>query len=253
MTQRDKTNSALPRMFLVPGRSVLPLAFTLSLVMSACTSFTRAGPPLQIQPTSTKITLVTPTATETFVPSLTIEMTSSPVATPTEDPNSLTYKNEAGQTVTVQLGKHEHTNKKGEVHELIEVPDENAWVKYYADRLPWVSGGTDPRPLLEGLGTSDDLHALLKQFDVDWPPKQTKNPHTWIGAHPTESHGLPYMVIFVTDLDGGTLAVGRQEDGTLLPLFIDVPTDILDKNLLTTYDGQARSYDYLLELASQHQ
>lgn len=161
--------------------------------------------------------------------------------------NTLTYKNYEGQEVTVELATYQYTNAAGEVIEVEQPPDQLACLKYLADRSRWYPRVSDQAQLNRSMGQDESLHELLAEYDIPWPPEDR---NTWIMAYPL-SGGHPFMTVFVTGWEGGTLAVGQEEDGTYFPVFCEVAPDKFSRK--ADIDSAALEYQYLQELAVEHQ
>lgn len=222
------------------------LSLCLCVSIAACIPSTALP---TITPTVTPAQTVAPTASETLLPSPTVEMTSSPVATPTEDPNKFTYKNADQVEVTVDLTTHEHINPDGSKEEWVEVPDIFALFKYTADRMKWYPVGTDYSAL--GAIVNDGPNGIRETYPkwgLGYPPPRESKPGST--AYPSRSSPAA-MYLTVIGIDGGTVVWGEMPDGTYGYVFIKVdPDDVLLTVMSVNPDYDP--LDYLNELAAQH-
>lgn len=227
-------------------KKILPLLALAVLFANACTAqTTQTEPPLPtatIQPTFTEDP--TPTTTQTITPTATASGDDEPTPLPA---NVLTYKNAAGEIVSVELPMYQYTNKAGEVVEIVQTPDQMACLKLLADRSQWYPAETDQAQLNEAMGLDKVLFDLLAHFDISFPPKDRR---TWTQAYP-HFGGYPFMTVFVTGWQDGTLAVGRDVDESYFTMFCPGPPDSF-KNA-STLEEETAQFKYLRELAAEHQ
>jgi hypothetical protein len=202
-----------------------------------------------ITPTVTPAQTVAPTATETLIPLPTVEITPSPVATPTEDPNKLTYKNADQVEVTVELTIHEHVNPDGSKEEWIEVPNTFALFKYMADHMKWYPAGTDYIAL--GALVNDGPNGIRETYPkwgVGYPPPRESKPSTM--PYPSASSAAA-MHLTVLGVDGGTVIWGEMPEGNYGYVFLKVdPYEVSHTMIDGTPDFD--TLDYLNKLAAQH-
>lgn len=224
-------------------KKILPLLALAVLFANACTAQTPETetpiPSATIQPTLTEEP--TPTTTQTITPTATASGDDEPTPLPA---NVLTYKNAAGEIVSVKLPMYQYTNKKGEVVEIVQPPDPMACLKLLADRLQWHSAETDQPPLNKGLATDPVFRELWNQFDY----KAASSTPYWVSAYP--SSGWPFMTVFVAGWEGGTLLGGQGADGEYFFAFCPVAMDDFGQ---FAYVSEMAGYQYLQELAAEHQ
>lgn len=199
----------------------------------------------------------TPTFTATFLPSATTTITPTHTFTPTSlvptapegtEEGMVTYKNAEGNEVTVELGKYPYTNDKGEVIEILQSSDRLALIKYLADQSKWYPADTDHLEVQYSMADNETFHELLAQYDISYPPQNRK---TYTSAYPEEA-GSPFMPVFVTGWENGTLVVGQRDDKSYFFLFYPDgdPDEFRNPAVL---DSQTVDYQYLLELAATNQ
>jgi hypothetical protein len=178
--------------------------------VAACApTATTSIPTVEISPIGAQTQIPTSTMIPN-TPSPTVEVSSSPVATPTEAPNSLTYENSAGQIVTIELQKFEYNGV-----EMPDCPDLNACMKFAADVSTWYPDGIDQPSLFARLfKTNPDFIELLKQLGVN----NFKEGNYNIQSMPSpalSSYG--HFELYLREFHGGTLAIAAHEesDGTI--------------------------------------
>lgn len=215
------------------------------IFLSACTA-SQPLPTATIQPTFTDEPPPTATEPPTPTPPATGEGGDANEETPpAPDTNMLTYKNAEGQVVTVKLATYEYTNKQGVVMEVVQPPDQMAALKLLADRSQWYPMGTEFVEVGLPIWNDKDLHDLLAQFDISWPPKDRRS---WVEPFP--NGGGPFMPVFMTGWEDGTLVVGQADDGSYFTVFYPGTPNEFSK---FGFDTKTIENQYLQELAAEHE